>query len=117
MVKDPEHTPPEDVALVYGKDPETEAFHILRKRGEVIEAGSLRPLEHGKPVVGEVVSLEQRTEHPCLFNVSPLGKDTDATKIDPKVGPRCGPARVSNTRFRTGWDHIWGENDDDETIH
>lgn len=94
-----------DMLLVHGVSDDGRVAHVVRRRGERLELGQLRPLESGKPLTGEVVSLRRRPELPVLFDVkveveSPLPK-TEAS--------RQGPPRVSTTSFRKGWDLIWGE--------
>ncbi len=61
----------------------------------------MQPLEEGKPITGEVISLEQRKDVPFLFDVT--------TEID--VAPartNAGPAQVATDSYRRGWDAIWG---------
>jgi hypothetical protein len=99
--------PADDVVFVLGPTGEavdSPSYRVLRRRradDEVrLEAGELRPLEHGKPIDGEVVSLAQRDESPRLFDVK---TEYEAPKRD-----SAGPARVATTDYRKGWDKIWG---------
>ncbi len=98
-----------DVALVVGPTEDRKGYQILRKRGENadVEFGTVRPLEEGKPIDGEVVGMRQRKEHPALFDVK--------TEIDTRAltqgrrGTSVGPAQVASEKYRAGWDAIWGE--------
>ena len=93
--------PLRDVAAVCGKD--ERGVHILRRRSDdgPIEAGIVQPLEEGKPITGEVISLEQRQDLPFLFDVT--------TEIDPSAArANGGPAQVATDSYRRGWDAIWG---------
>lgn len=105
-------TPPGDVAIVFGKD--EQGTHILRRRSEnaPVEAGVLRPLQSGKPIDGEVISLSPRSEAPMLFDVKselpspyPVARSTD------------GPAQVANDAYRKGWDAMWGRRRRDGAIN
>jgi hypothetical protein len=96
-----------DVALVLAKD--GRGTHILRRRAEggPIEQGVLQPLTEGKPIDGEVVSLQQRPEFPLLFDVKsewtpPGGRLTSD-----------GPAQVASDAYRRGWDAVWGTGEPD----
>lgn len=90
--------PHEDVMLLAGKT--EKGLAVLRKQGETISAGELRPLEHGKSVTGEVVSLTPRPEMPIVFDVK--------TEMPAPSSTRAGPARVSTSDYREGWNAIWG---------
>jgi len=102
-----------DVALVFGKD--EQGTHILRRRSEdaPVEAGVLRPLQSGKPIDGEVVSLSPRGDAPLLFDVKsvlpspyPAGRPTSD-----------GPAQVATDAYRKGWDAVWGRRRRDRSLN
>ena len=59
-----------DLAMVFGPSEDGESLRMLRRRADtdVVEAGTIRPLEEGRNISGEVVSLEQRPEAPFLFD-------------------------------------------------
>jgi hypothetical protein len=86
-----------------------QAYPVLRRRGEVVEAGVIRELECGKPIHGQVVRLERRTEHPLLFDVE--------TMVEGPVMNGCGgaarngPAQVATEEYRAHWDAIFGQAD------
>jgi hypothetical protein len=102
-------TPMGDVALVIARD--GQGTHILRRRSEdgPIEKGVLQPLVEGKPIDGEVVTLQARPEFPLLFDVksefvSPHEEQSRATAD--------GPAQVASDAYRRGWDAVWGQRRD-----
>ncbi len=106
--------PAGDVALVVAKD--ADGVHILRRRSEdaPLEAGLLRPMREGKPIVGEVVSLTQRQDLPMLYDVkSEFGAGADgAADTDDVRSPGDGPAQVASDAYRKGWDAVWGRRRD-----
>ena len=89
------------MAAICGKD--HRGVHILRRRSDEgpIEAGIVQPLEEGKPITGEVISLEQRGDLPFLFDVT-------SEVAAPAARPNSGPAQVATDSYRRGWDAIWG---------
>jgi hypothetical protein len=96
--------PFQDVAAVCGKD--EHGLHILRRREEdgPIEAGIVRPLEEGKPISGEVISMRQRDDVPFLFDVT-----TEVSTHSEDDTSANGPAQVASDSYRRGWDAIWGQ--------
>jgi len=97
--------PFQDVAAVFGKD--ERGLHILRRRGEdgPVETGILQPLEEGKPISGEVISMRRRDDVPFLFDVT---TQVPAPKVETTETTAGGPAQVANDSYRKGWDAIWG---------
>jgi hypothetical protein len=95
------------VAFVFGKD--EHGVHILRRRSEdaPVEAGVMEPLAEGRPITGEVISLEQRKDVPFLFDVKTVieGPRAENREAEPAGD---GPARVASDKYRKGWDAIWG---------
>lgn len=116
----PDRTPPDsigDVAFVFGKD--HTGLHILRRRsGDApVETGVLRPLQEGKPIEGEVVSLKRRRDLPLVYDVKTeleaartAGEDGQARADDGGEELRAGegPAQVATSAYRRGWEAIWG---------
>lgn len=99
----------EDVALVCGKS--EAGVHIIRKRAERIEAGILRPLEHGKTLDGEVVQLRQRGNTP-LFDVDVHFDPRQVSGGDVRTSaapsqPSKGPPQVASSQYRNGWDLVY----------
>jgi hypothetical protein len=94
----------EDVALVCGVSDDGQGLEIIRKRGERIEAGTVRRLEQGKPIHGELVRLRPRENAPFLCDVEvELG---GAERPAPLLG--SGPAQVATDTYRKNWDAIYG---------
>jgi hypothetical protein len=95
--------PLRDVAAVCGKD--ERGVHIIRRRSDdgPIEAGIVQPLEEGKPITGEVISLQPREDLPFLFDVT-----TELEASSERSSGGGGPAQVATDSYRRGWDAIWG---------
>lgn len=75
-------------------------IHVLRKRGESIEAGVLRAAQEGRPVVGELIALRPRSGTP-LFDVEVIHDARPRTK--------SGPPMVASAAYREGWARIFEE--------
>jgi hypothetical protein len=93
----------EDVALVYGQSSDGAGVRVIRKRADRVELGEIRPLEHGKPLGGEVVQLRQRGEGP-LFDVEVQVPAPKAAALS-----SAGPAQVATDEYRRNWDAIWSK--------
>jgi hypothetical protein len=96
---------PPDRLLVYGLSDEGRTAHVLRQRGDEVEAGRLRPVESGQALTGELVALRRRPEFPLLFDVD--------VKVESPLQPkkrtdRAGPVRIASEAYRRGWDAVWG---------
>ena len=92
--------PFKDVAAVCGKD--ERGLHILRRRDEdgPIEVGIVQPLEEGKPISGEVISMRQRKDVPFLFDVT---TEVAAPSAEPEAtGPGPGGDRFLPARLGRG---------------
>lgn len=92
----------DDVALLYARSEDGRSFAVLRRSNDEIRLGTLRTLEEGKPIHGEVVSLRPRSDSPVLFDVETQHGATGA----PRAG---GPPKVTTREYRKGWDSIWSE--------
>lgn len=116
---------------MHGITDDGKGYKVLRQRDERIEAGSLRPVEDGKPLAGDLVQLTQRAESPLLFDVSveharegtdprapslatgreqPEGgrREADGTAANKDTAARKGPAQVVSPAYRSNWTRIWG---------
>jgi hypothetical protein len=95
---------PKDVALILDRTEDREGFHVLRRRSEEapVELGTVRPLQEGKPIDGEVVSLRQREDVPFAFDVKTELPDT-------RRATSAGPPQVASDEYRRGWEAIWGQ--------
>ena len=92
----------EDVALLYSKSEDGKSYGVLRKRKDEIQLGTLRPLEEGKPIHGELVRLKPRSDSPVLF-------DVESDRVGSPKTTTSGPPKVATERYRKGWDSIWSE--------
>lgn len=89
-----------DVVLVYGHSEDGRSYEVLRQRGDEVQAGTMRPLDQGKPIHGEVVRLRPREEAPLLFDV----------EVEHDARPSPGrPAKVATEQYRKGWESIWAK--------
>jgi hypothetical protein len=107
----------QDVALVHRVTPDG-SVHVIRRRGDTIEAGALRPLVEGAPVHGEVVALRPREDLPLLCDVDVLYAPPTTAKASeppaaPRPGRRKGPAQVATDVYRDNWDSIWSSKKSD----
>ena len=106
--KAPESRPDRDVVLVYGRSEDGKAHHVLRQREGEIEAGTMRSLDEGKPIHGEVIRLKPREESPALFDV----------EVQHDARPSTGrPAKVATDEYRKGWESIWAKKQPDRTLN
>lgn len=97
-----------DVVLIYGQSEDGKEYGVLRQRGAEIEAGSIRPLDEGKPIHGEVVRLKPREESPALFDV----------EVQHDARPSTGrPAKVATEQYRKGWESIWAKKPDEHSLN
>jgi hypothetical protein len=107
----PAAAPSPDVALVHRVTPDG-TVHVIRRRGDQLEAGALSPVREGQPIQGEVLSLRPRENCPLLCDVDVLYTPPTAPK--PAAQPsarsvqrRKGPAQVATDDYRDNWDSIW----------
>jgi hypothetical protein len=93
-----------DVALVCGVSEDGQSLDIIRKRGERIETGTVRRLEEGKPIHGEVVRLRPREHAPFVCDVE-VEVPAPSRSASPTTS---GPAQVATETYRKNWDAIYG---------
>jgi hypothetical protein len=93
-----------DVAIVCGVSDDGQGVDIIRRRGERIEAGTVRRLEQGKPIHGEVVRLRPREHFPMICDVEVELPAPEA----PAVTATSGPAQVATETYRKNWDAVYG---------
>lgn len=110
MADDAKKTEKADVVVLGPPTPDGEGVRVLRAREERIEAGELRALKEGKPITGEVVSLEPRKENPRVCDV----KSSYAPSSSPAAssGPKKGPAQVASAKYRENWDEVFAPRPD-----
>jgi hypothetical protein len=95
------------VAIVCGVSDDGKGVDIIRKRGERIEAGTVRRLEQGKPIHGEVVRLRPREHFPMICDVE---VEVPAQRTGEPFAASSGPAQVATETYRKNWDAIYGRN-------
>lgn len=118
--------------LIHGVTEDGKGLEVLRAREEGLELGQVRPLEHGKPLQGEIVRLRPRAGAPFVCDVetelslpqgkaaephglprsasSPQAAKSQATKPSGArhtEAPRKGPPQVASPAYRQNWDRIW----------
>lgn len=105
-----------DVVLIHGQTDDG-ALKILRQKDTELSLGTMRPLEHGVPVLGgELLRLKPRESNPLVCDVieetalpSSSSASSGASDQSTMLPPRTkGPSRVSSPRYRAGWEDIWG---------
>jgi len=93
----------DDVVLVHGRTDDGKGLKVLRKKADELSSGEVRPVEEGKPLTGDLVRLKPRPEMPLLC-------DVDVEYEAPRTAKGgAGPARVSSSAYRKGWDRMWGK--------
>jgi hypothetical protein len=103
-----------DVVMLHGRTDDGEGTRVLRARPGRLEAGEVRPLREGKPLVaGEVVRLERRQDHPQLHDVHVQHvikrSDVQSSSSPPATVDHNGPAQVATDAYRESWDRTFGE--------
>lgn len=94
----------EDVALVYGVSDDGGGLDIIRRRQGRFEAGTVRPLEEGKPIQGEVVRLKPRKQSPLVCDV-----ESEFSPELTRPSTSTGPAQVATDQYRKNWDAIYNK--------
>jgi hypothetical protein len=121
---------PRDLALIHGVTEDGEGLRVIRRRGEILEAGAVRPLREGKPIQGELVKLRPRPEFPLLCDVdvelpmralasggsserrgepatAPVSEPIEPASSQARERAGRGPAQVASALYRQNWDAIW----------
>jgi hypothetical protein len=98
-----------DVVLIHGPSPDGKGLAVLRHRDNRLERGLVMPIEHGRPIHGEVVTLQPRREFPLLCDVKVEYSPTEAQSALPTDtrGLAKGPGQVATDEYRTNWDRIF----------
>ena len=102
-----ERAPAKDVVLLGPPTADGAGLHVIRARDERIEAGELRALEEGRPIVGEVLTLKPRESNPQICDVTDSYSPQAASSEPAQLGHK-GPAKVATRAYREGWDEIFG---------
>lgn len=98
--------------LVHGRSDDG-ALQVLRKKGDELSLGELRPVEEGKPLRGNLLRLRPRAEMPLLADVEeeirlPGPSLPSAPSAAPSAPSLSGPPQVASDSYRKGWDSLWG---------
>jgi hypothetical protein len=101
-----------DVVMMHGATDDGSGARVLRARPGRIEAGEVRPMAEGKPLVpgGEVVRLERRSDAPALFDVHVECEVPPRPKPDSAAPALKGPAQVATLAYRESWERVFGVN-------
>lgn len=109
-----------DVALICGPTSDNKGLSVIRRRGERVELGSVRPLKDGEPLHGEIVRLKPRRDQPLICDVEVQWSPSEAARREPGVGQsdaalaarpgRGRPPQVATDTYRSNWDTIWQSN-------
>lgn len=98
-----------DVVLIHGRTKDGKGLSVVRHRDNHLEHGLVLPLEHGRPIQGEVVRLQPRPEFPLLCDVhveySPSMSRAQVPN-DAQVVAK-GPGQVATDQYRANWDKIF----------
>jgi hypothetical protein len=110
-----------DVAIVCGVSDDGQGVDVIRRRGERLEAGTVRRLEQGKPIHGEVVRLRPREQFPMICDVevempAPGHSSSGHSPPEPLSPGQLSsgaattgrPAQVATETYRKNWDAIYG---------
>jgi hypothetical protein len=97
-----------DVVLIHGTTADGKGLAVLRHRENRLEHGLVMPIEPGKPIVGEIVTLQPRSEFPLLCDVKVhydpgLPKSTEVQESRRTKGP----GQVATDVYRSNWERIF----------
>jgi hypothetical protein len=101
-----------DVVMLHGPTEDGAGSKVLRARPGRIEAGEVRPMTDGRPLIpgGEVVRLERRPDANALFDVHVDYKMPEALASATSSSALSGPAQVATPAYRESWDRTFGPN-------
>jgi hypothetical protein len=107
--EDPPNADDFDVVLVHGTTSDGAGTRVLRARPGRIEAGEVRPVEHGRPMLpgAQVVELSPREASPNLYDVK-VQYEVEGKTAPPASTPH-GPAQVATPAYRESWDRTFGK--------
>ena len=96
-----------DVVLMHRATEDGEGAHVLRARPGRIEAGEVRPMPEGRPIMpgGEIVRLERREDAPAFFDVH---VECKVPAQDASARTVSGPAQVATQAYRESWARTFG---------
>jgi len=107
----------EDVVLLGGPTADQRGVMVLRKQGDRVEVGEVRPVEEGKSLSGDLVKLVPRAGHPRVCDVETTfsaeerlratrGPGRDSDRMVTRRSHH-GPPQVATQRYRDNWETIY----------
>jgi len=70
---------------------------IRCRDGKLLDAGYIRQLEEGKPIIGQAIRLHPRDG----------SNEYDVEYLTEEMSQSKGPAKVNNRAYRDNWDEIF----------
>ncbi|NRA31838.1 MAG: hypothetical protein HRU17_00720 [Polyangiaceae bacterium] len=101
-----------DIAVAVAVTKDRQGLNILRRRNEQIEAATVRPLESGKPIHGEIVTLTPRAESPAIMDV-----ETQYAPPETRISSEGRPAQIATDTYRKNWDTIWSRRSSNKQLN
>jgi hypothetical protein len=100
--------PRNDLALVLDRIESSDGYRVLRRRAadSSVELGTIRPLQEGRPIEGEIVSMSPREDVPFLYDVKTELPDQRPAQ---RRLTSDGPPQIATEGYRRGWEAIWGQ--------
>ena len=103
--------PNRDVVLLGPPTADGDGVHVLRARDERIETGELRNVAEGKPITGELVTLQPRKDNPRVCDVTDSFKANASASQSESPSPHAprgkGPAQVATQAYRDNWEEVF----------
>ena len=112
-----EAAPEQDVVVLGGPTEDGVGRKVLRMRSDRVETGEVRPLQEGKSLAGDVVTLKPREDAPWLCDVevahaAPTQRPAANDSSPPRSVLGKGPVQVATEDYRQNWDSIFRGNAD-----
>ena len=99
--------PARDVVLLGPPTADGDGVHVIRARDERIETGELRNVTEGKPITGELVTLQPRKDNPRICDVTDSFKASSSEPSSPPPARGKGPAQVATKAYRDNWEEVF----------
>ena len=99
-----------DVVMVHGRTADGNGASVIRARPGRLEAGEVRALESGRPLVpgGQVVQLSPRSgSAPNVYDVK-VEYEVPSARQASEAQPTSGPAQVATRAYRDSWERTFG---------
>jgi hypothetical protein len=93
-------TPIKDAVFLHSPTDDGKGVNVIRARNGAFEVGELRPLEEGKPLHSEIVTLNPRADAPRIC-------DVEVTYAPPTTAKITKPAQVATDVYRASWERIF----------